>query len=422
MANLVMVMPYRAYLIGARQEGFRVCAIWDPSLSSVMPTSPRDFPAYLTELRGLADDFVLTDFSDRAGFRRVVRQAVAGFSADYVYHVGQEASMLQTYRLAEDLGKAVNPSRSIELLNDKLAMRQMLADMGVSAVRFEHAPLRRDVRAALSRFRLPVVVKPTGLAGSRGVFLVRRGGDLVRWERLLERYHYHGPFLVEEYLPGPEFSVETISSRGRHDVVGVTRNFLGPAPLFVENGHVHPAPDPAVNAEVAALAVELLRLAGYLTGPAHTEIIWTQSGPRIVESQARLAGGRIPHLVKLATGLDMERAVFRALAGRPLGTTSPGCSARVAFLEFPRGRLRSVTGLDAVRELDFVRELSFPFEIGDVIPPVLDAKSRHGYVVVTGSSPRHTQALAEQARSMISTVVDPADDRAGRLAAVAGGR
>ena len=39
MANLVMVMPYRAYLIGARQEGFRVCAIWDPSLSSVMPTA-----------------------------------------------------------------------------------------------------------------------------------------------------------------------------------------------------------------------------------------------------------------------------------------------------------------------------------------------------------------------------------------------
>ena len=295
-------------------------------------------------------------------------------------------------------------------------MRRMLARAGVSAVRFEHRGGASEVGGVVGRFALPAVVKPTGLAGSRGVYVLRQAGDLARWERLLQRYDYRGPFLVEEYLDGPEFSVETISSRGRHHVIGVTRNYLGPAPLFVETGHVFPAPDPAVSAEVGALAVELLNLAGYRTGPAHTEIIWTRSGPRIVESQARLAGGRIPHLIKLATGLDPERAVFRALAGRPLGTASTTCSARVAFLEFPCGRLRSVTGLEAVRDLGFVRELSFPFEPGDIIPPVVDAKSRHGYVVVTGDSPRQTRARAERARSMISTVVDPVGEGQDRRA------
>ncbi len=407
MTNLVMVMPYKAFIIKAKQEGFRVCAIWDPSLSSVMPASPRDFPAYLTELRRLADAFLLTDFADQAEFRRVVTRAASEFAADYVYHVGQEASMLQTYRLAEELGKEVNSARSIELLNDKLAMRRLLAGHGLSAVRFEHAERWQDVARLLDRFTLPVVVKPAELAGSRGVYLLRRPGELERWGHLLDSYGYRGGLLVEEYLRGPEYSVETISSHGRHEVIGVTVKAVGAPPLFVETGHVHPAPDTAATREIAALAVELLKLTGYRTGPAHTEVIWTKSGPRIIESQARLAGDRIPRLVGLSTGFDIDRAIFRALAGRPLGAVSPQRVARVAYFEFPAGVLRSVSGVAAARDLGFVAELSFPFEVGDTIPPVVDSKSRHGYVVVVGESAAQTQERARQVRSMIDVVTEP---------------
>jgi biotin carboxylase len=405
MTNLVMVMPYKAYLVAARQEGFRVCAIWDPALSSVMPSSPRDFPDYLKELRTLADDFILTDFGDETGFAKVVRQAAHDFSAEHVYHIGQEASMLATYRIAEELGKAVNPSSSIELLNDKLAMRRLLAERDVSAVRFEYAERWQDVAGLLDRFPLPVVVKPTELAGSRGVLLLRDRDELAGWGRLLDSYGYRGPVLIEEYLRGPEYSVETISSGGHHEVIGVTTKTLGGPPLFVETGHLHPTPDSPRTREIAELAVELLTLSGYRTGPAHTEVIWTEAGPRLVESQARLAGDRIPRLVKLASGFDINRAIFRALAGRPLGDVERHDSARVVYFEYPTGELKSVEGLDAVRELEFVDELSFPFEIGDVIPAVVDSKTRHGYVVVRGDSAEQTQAHVEQVRSMIRLVV-----------------
>lgn len=400
-----MVMPYKAYLLAAKQAGFRVCAVWDPTLSSVMPTSPRDFPDYLQELRGIADEFVLTDFTDPPRFAEALRGAVRDFEADYLYHVGQENSMLPTYRVAEELHKEVNPSRSIELLNDKLAMRRLLAERGVSAVGFAHAAHWRDVEGLLDGFPPPVVVKPTDLAGSRGVFLLEDPRDLPRWGALLDSYGYEGPVLVEEYLRGREYSIESISADGVHHVVGVTAKSVSGPPFFVETGHLYPMPPSPQTQQIADLAVELLTLTGYRTGPAHTEVIWTADGPRLVESQARMGGDRIPRLVEIATGVDLHRELFRALAGSPPAFVPAQRYARVEFLEYPTGVLEEVRGLDAVRALDFVHELSFPFEPGDVIGPVVDSKSRHGYVTLHAESPDQAGERVAQVRSMIDVRV-----------------
>src|SRR5262249_35635724 len=151
------------------------------------------------------------------------------------------------YEVAEELGMAANPASAVRLLNDKLAMRELLREHGVSGVRWVAAPSWRDAAALLEGFELPVVVKPTSLAGSRGVLLLRERAELAAWGRLLDGYGYRGPVLVEEYLRGPEYSVETISVGGVHHVVGVTGKQLGAPPLFIEMGHVHPAPASAAE-------------------------------------------------------------------------------------------------------------------------------------------------------------------------------
>lgn len=416
MTNLVMVMPYRAYVAHARAEGFRVHAIWDPAVAQRIYGAGAQ--QYLADVAEHADGFDLVDFDDEQQFRDVVCRAVKDFEADYLYHVGQEESMLPAYRLAEELGLAVNPLRSVELLNDKLALRRLLAEHGLSPVRFAHAERWQDVADMLDSFDLPVVVKPTQLSGSRAVFLLRDREQLTEWSALLEAYHYSGPVLVEEYLTGPEFSVETMSSHGRHHVIGVTRKLLGAPPLFVEAGHVHPEPDSAATREMAELTVAMLEATGYRTGPAHTEIKLTPSGPRIIESQARLGGDRIPQLVELATGFSPERAIFRALAGRPLADGEPRRgTARIHYFNLPHGVATSVEGLDEIRALPFVSELSFPFSPGDRIPKTVDWRSRHGYVIVSGGSAEETAARVEQVEALLRVEVRPEEpQRSGAMA------
>jgi biotin carboxylase len=234
---------------------------------------------------------------------------------------------------------------------------------------------------------LPVVFKPTGLDGSRAVRLVERAADLEGWEAELDRHGYRGSVLIEEYLRGPEFSVEALTAAGRHHIVGITAKRLGPPPRFVEMGHVFPAPLPdAHRAAIVALVRAFLDAAGYRFGPTHTEVILTARGPRIVESQARLGGDRIPQLIEVATGFDIEAALFRALAGDPVEPATAERLGCIAFLHLGSGRLRSVRGLDEIRRLPFVHALKLKVAPGDVLRPVTDSASRHGWVVIDAAS------------------------------------
>jgi cysteine synthase A len=404
MPNLVMVMPYRAYLDKAKDEGFRISAIWDPAVAGRLYGART--AEYLRDVAALTDGFRLVDFTDRAAYADAIRAAVREAAADHVWHVGGEDTMMLAYEVAAELGKAVNPPRSVALLNDKLAMRTLLRDKGISAVRFAVAQRWQDVSALLADFTLPVVVKPTTLSGSRGTFLLDDPADLPVWGDTLAACHYDGPVLVEEYLRGPEFSVETLTVGGEHHVIGVTRKLLGPLPGFVELGHLFPEPDTPDTRAVAALAVELLDVVGYRCGPAHTEVIRTEDGPRIVESQARLGGDRIPELIELAGGFDMKRGMFAALAGRAPRPVRAERVAHIAYLTLPTGVLRSVSGLDDVRALSFVDTLNFPFSVGDVIPRTVNSKTRHGFVVLTGEDATQARDRADQVRALIDVDVD----------------
>jgi len=406
---LVMVMPYRALVEKAREEGFAVHAVWDARVARGIFGDGAD--AYLAALRRLAASLELTDFDDPHAFEQALRRSVDRSGADLLCHVGAEESMLATARLAERWGLQVNPARAIERLNDKRAMRRMLAGTDVSPVRFAEVTSVAGVRDVLGGFELPVVVKPTDLSGSRAVYLLQDPAELDGYADLLERYGYRGPLLVEEYLRGDEYSVETVSVQGHHQVVGVTRKVLGPAPLFVEAGHRHPAPDADRVEAIGALAVRLLDLAGYRTGPAHTEVIWTPDGPRIVESQARLGGDRIPRLVELATGVDLEREVFRALRGDALQRPDrPVAAAGIAYLQLPLGRVTAVRDVDPPADLEsgsgWVDEVSFPWHVGDVVPATVDWRSRHGYVVArAATAPDLEHLLATASRRLAASVV-----------------
>ncbi|MBI1757922.1 MAG: ATP-grasp domain-containing protein [Actinobacteria bacterium] len=421
MRTLVMVMPYRALVEKARAEGFSVHAVWDRRVAEgIFHDQAED---YLAAVEALADGYALTDFTDPTGFESALRRMVDRVDADALYHVGAEESMLTTYRLAERWGIAVNPAAAISHLNDKRAMRRLLADHGVSPVRCAEADDISAVAGLLAGFRLPVVVKPIDLSGSRAVFLLSDPGELPGYARMLDAYGYTGPLLVEEYLRGPEFSVETLSIAGRHQVIGVTRKVLGPAPLFIEAGHLHPVRDDPRTRQIGELAVQLLDMAGYRTGPAHTEVLWTQDGPRIVESQARLGGDRIPRLVQLSTGVDMERGIFQALRGEPVPAPAPDAAttvAGIAYFELPVGRITAISGIDQIRALDLVDEISFPFQVGDRVPRTVDWRTRHGHVIATGDSRASLQRRLERVRELVAAGVrvEPADPTDGRSAAL----
>ncbi|MGJ5827430.1 hypothetical protein [Streptomyces ossamyceticus] len=203
----------------------------------------------------------------------------------------------------------------------------------------------------------------------------------------------------------PGFSVQAFSTEGRHQVIGVTARR--------GTGHLHPAPPAALDRSVVdRLVTRALDAAGHRFGPAHFEFAATPDGPRLMAARAGLGGDRIPLLVDIARGLDLEAAVFAALLGKELGPVpEPARFAAIDFFRMPAGRLRTVAGIDSICALPYTQAVNFPYSPGDSVP--FPGGTGNGYVVVSGETAREAARRSDGAVELLRADVreeKPVDD------------
>ncbi|MFJ7272718.1 ATP-grasp domain-containing protein [Streptomyces sp. NPDC099050] len=312
----------------------------------------------------------------------------------------------------ESLGLPGNSPGVPRAVNDKARMREILHDSAVGAVIAARVSTADEVQGFAAEMGYPFVLKPVDGSGSRGVTLVRDEDGLVdavaRTVGATAAADPESVWIAEEYLRGPEFSVETFSTDGTHHLLSVTEKFKGPN--FVEIGHLVPARVSAdvvrgMTAEVSAC----LDAVGLTEGPAHTEIVLTARGPRVVETHCRPGGGGIVELVRLAVGLDVQRITFDWLAGRPLnldGAAEPQ-GAATWFLTPGAGTVSSVSGLDEVLSAEGVTEVYDTVAPGAVIGELRSSSDRAGAVIATGDTPDEALRRAREAVGRLEVTVEP---------------
>lgn len=299
---------------------------------------------------------------------------------------------------------------------DKQVMRRHLAVRDPAAV--EAAPLRGrgDLEAFGARHGYPFIVKPTDATASIGVHRLDGPDDAERvWSQVrrlsgtrtdrVSSLFVLRDFLMEEYLDGPEFSVESFSFAGRHVVVAITEKFTDPR-HFAELGHAVPARLESGEAErVRAAVSRFLDLMGIRDGVCHTEIRIGADGPRVIESHNRIAGDAIPELVRSVYGIDLTTlalgwpfGLVEELPDRP--EARAGASVRVLVGE--SGRVESVEGVEEALRRDGVLDVRISAKPGDTVRPLRDNWDRLGLVVVTG--PDTTAAVRHGAEIIRGTI------------------
>jgi biotin carboxylase len=395
--KLLMVTPWLRFVKKAKAEDFYFISLWQKEEQG---------KEFLEKIVGLSDEAYIFDIRNTKKFERIIEVIEETSPVDYIYHVGREDTMLDTYRVAEKYGKSLNTLQSIKNLNNKYIMRKLLKKNNISTIQYEYVNNLDEIEGKAKQIGYPLILKPTNMSGSRGVYFCKGEEDIIKFKEYINQYEYNGPFLIEEYLQGNEVSVEAISVNGNHCIVGVTDKLKTPLPYFIEMGHIHPSQiNDELKEQVSNLVINFLNVTGYEFGPSHTEVILTEQGPKIVESQARLGGDQIPLLVELATGIDMEAAIFQLLKGESLSKATQSKIAMIKYLEYPTGKIRNIYGIEEVKCLSFVESISFPFKIGDQIPHIRDSKSRHGYFIVVGNSYNEVLDYVNQVESKIKVDV-----------------
>ncbi len=388
----------------------------------------RDEPAIFDKARALGIDVVLiqkpqladprqqgarevhlVDYTDHARLLPLVRGLHAAQPFDALVCL-TEPGLPTAAEVGAALGLRFTSPATTRLLQDKWAMRRLLAAHGVSPVRAAAGTSAAEIAAFLRDLAAPAILKPVDGGGSFGIALVRSPAEADAAFARLQRLGV-GSFVIEEFLAGPEISVEAFSFAGEHVIVACTDKLVAPEAGFIELGHAVPAAlAAATRAEVAELVRRLLDLVGYTDGPSHTELKLTPQGPRIIEGHDRAGGDRINELVRQVYGVDLVATTFAWACGltEPVAVPPAAGGAAVRFFIPPAGTLRSVRGLDALRGRPGVVELEWNVAVGHTIPQLrTNTTGRVGHVLVTGPDAGSAAATAARYAEGLEIVVEP---------------
>ncbi|MFH8629475.1 ATP-grasp domain-containing protein [Streptomyces lydicus] len=317
--------PYRAYALKTVAARVRTALV-----QHTHPDWQRPF---------VADRFRTADTSDATATTRAVAALLTGHPGPGAILTWDETLLETTAEVARRLGLPHMSPQAARRCRDKLATRRLLGAAGVPSAGFRHVHSRDEALAAAEELGWPVVVKPRALAGSIGVTLAGDPAQVARAYDQARAAAFPGirtpaGAIVEEYLPGPEISVDCAVSDGTARIVNVARKRLGFAPYFEEVGHlVAPWRAEPWADEVRSVVTGAHTALGIRTGLTHTELRLTPTGPRVVEVNGRLGGDFIPLLGTLATGVDpIEAAADLALGRTPTGTPLHDRCAEVRFV------------------------------------------------------------------------------------------
>jgi biotin carboxylase len=277
-------------------------------------------------------------------------------------------------------------ARVVELTRNKLSMRYCMNGAGINNVPFSLIKSHSDLKCFVEKHGASIV-KPSCGGGSEGVSLVEKEDDFYTAMSRAANVG-RGEIIVEKFIGGKEFSVETISKKGIHEIAAITEKITTGAPYFVESGHVQPAQlDNMVHEQICQSVMQLLTAIGYQTGPAHTEVKVEDCQVYIIETQIRNGGDQIWELTLNTSGIDLFKETFSTFFNLPQPSRKPKTPAQAIKYLLPSHILVSkITGVDIALISEGVQRVDITAKIGQRFDEVNHSGVRGGYLLANGIS------------------------------------
>lgn len=347
----------------------------------------------------VADKAICADIVNEETMLKIARDE----HVDGVIHPCSEVSMAVMGRINDELGLSGISREQAICATNKHLMRKAFEKGNAPSPKSILAQDAEDAwRRLQSEFDTDAILKPSRNSGSRGIAKVSRNmdkGDFIRaYDEALNESRDHS-VLIEQFIEGPEFSIEMIVWQGEIHVLTVTDKKTTGAPHFVELGHNQPSCFSATDVEtLKAAAVAGVRALGVNNCACHAEAKLMNGKAYLMEVGARLGGDFIStELTHLSTGIDMVAAAIDVALG-----VEPDLSAKeepkgvcIRYFCPKPGKLVSISNTEVLNNPHVCLWEIYPKE-GDVIPAVTSSLCRSGHVIVIEKTPQKAIELAER--------------------------
>lgn len=322
---------------------------------------------------------------------------------DGVIHPCSEVSMNVMGRLNDELGlSGITREQAIRATNKHL-MREAFEKGNAPSPKSILTENAEDAWMHLQNgFSTDGILKPSRNSGSRGIAKVSRNmekADFIKAYDIALNESRDKSVLIEQFIEGPEFSIEIIVWNGKVNVLTVTDKKTTGAPHFVELGHNQPSCFSVADvATLKAAAVAGVKALGVNNCACHAEAKLMDGKAYLMEIGARLGGDFIStELTHLSTGIDMVAAAIDVALG-----TEPDLSIKeepkgvcIRYFCPKPGKLVNISNTEILNDAH-VYLWEIYHKAGDEIPEVTSSLCRSGHVIVTEESPQKAIALADK--------------------------
>ncbi len=191
---------------------------------------------------------------------------------------------------------------------DKLSCRTELKRVGVRVPDFVRVINDAEINAFCDRVPAPWMLKPRSEASATGIHKVHSRDEL--WQLIQSKGDDRSFFLLEKYLPGDVYHVDSLTVGGKVIFAEAHRCVTPPfdvahgggiyASATVERG----SDDEKAIKELNEMAITRL---GYQNGVTHIEFIKSREDGKfyLLETAARVGGAHTAELVEAATGINL---------------------------------------------------------------------------------------------------------------------
>ena len=331
---------------------------------------------------------------------------VEKYGIDAIVTAATDKPLVMMARIAEKYGFPFFSVDTAKWSTDKFRMKERFELGGIPHARGRLVSKPGDADGLI----YPVIVKPRDNSGSRGVKFCRNEDELRESMAEALEYSHLDSVLVEEYIEGPEYSIESLHFDGKSEVIQFTEKKTTDFPYNVELGHKQPA---LLNAEqrdaIREIVGKISSALHFENCPSHTELKINDRGIFVIETSPRLGGDFITStLVPLSTGINMEDQLLRMALGETvdLKTGRVDRASGVEFFLFQEGVVRTISPtVFNLGKIPGVLHFNLKLLEGDRVNKITSSLKRYGEYIVDASSREEVDGIISYVNNEIKNRV-----------------
>lgn len=315
------------------------------------------------------------------------KEAVINYIKDYkislVYSVGSDLAMPIASAISEQLNMPKFVSeRTAKICNNKDLMRTTLGNEFKGNVKFQ--VVRDEKEEAMLDY--PFIVKPSDSQGQRGVALVNNVDEYLESFKKAKAYSRSGLVILEQYISGPEISVNGYVVNGEIKFLAASDRNTWPEYTGLIHKHILPSKEITnhnymLMEEIIKKSCEKLEI---INGPVYAQMKIENGEPYIIEITPRLDGCHMWNILERYTGVNLLNVTFQHLLDDNISELDKHFEGELVgqTLEFICQQPNTKADYSMYKEQikDSLDSFKY-YEQGDTIRPVNGKLDKIGYII-----------------------------------------